>query len=75
MDETPSGATAEVCDAQSSGVSMAFRSVSCTLSLPVQYRPTHVPGWPEEFKSEESDKFGTEKDTIRANGIIKHPRT
>ena len=28
-----------------------------------------------ELKSEESDKSGTEKDTNRANVIIKHPRT
>ena len=54
-------ATAEVCEAQSSSVSMAFRSVSCTQSLPAQYRPTHVPGWPEEMTSEESDKSGIEK--------------
>ena len=44
MDETPSSAAAVVYDAQSSSVSMASRSVSCTLSLPVQYRLTHVPG-------------------------------
>ena len=59
----------------SSSVSIAPRSVSSTLSLPVQYRPTHVPGWPEEFTSEESDKSGTEKDTNRANSFIRHPRT
>ena len=75
MGETPSGATVEVYEAQSSSVSMASRSVSCTLSLPVQYRATHVPGWPEEFKSEESVKSGTEKDTNRANSTIKHPTT
>ena len=44
MDETPSGATVEVYDAQSSSVSMASRIVSCTLSPMVQYRPTHVTG-------------------------------
>ena len=61
--------------ARSPRVSMTFRSVSCTPSLPVQHRPTHVLGSPEEFKSEESDKSGTEKDTNRANTIIKNPRT
>ena len=38
MDETPPGATAEVYEAQSSSMPMAFRSVSCTLPLPAQYR-------------------------------------
>ena len=38
------GATVVVYKAQSSSVSMASRSVSCTLSPPVQYRPTHVRG-------------------------------
>ena len=56
-------------------MSMASRSVSCTLPLPAQYRPINKPGIPEEFKAEESDKSGTEKDTNRANIIIKHPRT
>ena len=64
-----------VYEAHSSSVSMAFRSVSCTQSLPVQYRPTHIPGWPEEFKSEKCGKSGTDKDTNRANRIIKHFRT
>ena len=59
MDETPPGAAAKVY----------------TLPLPVQYRPTRIPGWPEELKSEESDKSWTEKDTNRSYGIIKHPRT
>ena len=44
MDETPSDATVEVYEAQSSSISMASRSVSGKLSLPVQHRPTHVPG-------------------------------
>ena len=44
IDETPSAATAEVYEAQSSIVSMASSSVSCTLSLPVQYWHAHVPG-------------------------------
>ena len=44
IDETPSGATAEVYEAQSCSVSMASRRVFCTLSLPVPYRLTHVPG-------------------------------
>ena len=75
MDETPPSATSEFYEAQSSAVLIAIRRVSYTLSLPVQYRPTHIPGWSEEFKSEEGGKSGTEKCTNRANGIIKHPRT
>ena len=75
MDETPSGTTVEVYEAQSYSMSMASRNVSRTLSLPVQYRPTHVRGWPDHFKSEENDKSRAEKDTNRANSIIKHPRT
>ena len=31
--------------------------------------------FPEEFKSEEGDKSGTEEDKNRANSIIRHPRT
>ena len=75
MGETPFGVRTEVYEAQSSSVSMAFRSVSCTLSLPIKYQTTHVPGSPEEFKSDENNKSGNEKYTNRANGIVKHPRT
>ena len=67
--------TAEVSEAHTCNVSVEFRSVSFPLSLPVIYRPTHVPGWPEGFKSEGNDKSGTEKDKNRSNGVIKHPRT
>ena len=57
----------------STSVLKSLYQVLC--NKPVQYRLTHVPGWPQEFKSEESDKSGTEKDTNCTNSIIKHPRT
>ena len=35
-----------------------------------------LPVWNHEsLHPEESDKSGTDKDTNRANGVIKHPRT
>ena len=42
MDETPTGSAAKVYEAQSSSVSITFRSVSNPLPLPVQYRPTYM---------------------------------
>ena len=74
MPTTPSGTTAEGYEAQSSTLPMASRSVSCSLSLPLQYWPTHIPGRPEVPKPEERVKPGTEKDTNRAYSTFKHPR-
>ena len=64
--------------------SMTHTTLACRWHLgvfPVHYRSLSSIGrhmYPDDlrsFKSEETDKSGTEKDTNRANSIIKHPRT